>query len=91
MNGGDIGFFPRKWAVAEPFAKAAFSLKVGELSEVVHTEFGAHLIKVTERKNGTSSTYEKVKDDVRDYFVQEMRQSVIEQQRKVAKVEINLP
>jgi peptidyl-prolyl cis-trans isomerase C len=51
-GGGDVGFFPRKWVVEEPFAKAAFALKVGEISEVVQTDYGLHLIEVTDRKAG---------------------------------------
>src|SRR5262249_39621660 len=44
-NGGDIGFFPRKGLVDEAFARAAFALPAGQVSDVVQTEFGLHLIK----------------------------------------------
>jgi peptidyl-prolyl cis-trans isomerase C len=50
MSGGDIGFFPRKDVVVEPFARAAFALEPFQISEPVKTEFGYHLILVTERK-----------------------------------------
>ena len=43
-RGGDLDFIARKWMVEEPFAKAAFALKVGEVSEIVSTDFGLHLI-----------------------------------------------
>jgi peptidyl-prolyl cis-trans isomerase C len=90
-EGGDIGYFPRKLAVEEPFAKAAFALKVGEVSDVVETDYGLHLIKVTDRKPGQPSDYSKVKDEVRELCIEEMRLAVLAQQRKTAHIEINLP
>jgi peptidyl-prolyl cis-trans isomerase C len=90
-TGGDIGYFPRKLAVDEAFARAAFALKVGEVSDVVQTEYGLHLIKVTDRKAGQPSDYAKIKDEVRELYVEEMRMALLNQERKTAHVEINLP
>ncbi|MBY0521979.1 MAG: peptidylprolyl isomerase [Gemmataceae bacterium] len=87
-QGGDMGFFSRKWMLPEPFAKAAFALKTGDVSEPVQTELGYHIIKVTDRKRGEASDFEKIKDDVRDYYVEEMRQNLVAGERRVAKIEI---
>jgi len=89
-QGGDLGYFPRKWAVEESFARAAFALKKGEISDVVQTDYGLHLIKVTDRKAGQPSTFDKIKDEVREIAAEEMRQELLAQQRKVAQVVVNI-
>ncbi|MEI8377458.1 MAG: peptidylprolyl isomerase [bacterium] len=48
-EGGDLGYFSRGMMVP-PFEKAAFSLPVGEVSQPVETEFGWHLILITDKK-----------------------------------------
>jgi peptidyl-prolyl cis-trans isomerase C len=90
-KGGDIGFFPRKWAVDEAIARAAFSLPVGSVSEPIATEYGLHLVKVTARKPGKSATFEDVKEEARKNYTLELWQDVIAKQRQTAKIENKLP
>lgn len=90
-NGGDINYFARKWVVDEAFAKAAFALKVGEVSDLVQTDYGLHLIKVTDRQPGQPSDFAKIKEEVRDVLVEELRQEIVSQQRKTADIKIHLP
>src|SRR5207302_444679 len=89
--GGDIGYFPRKFMVDDAFAQVAFSTPVNGVSDVVQTGYGLHLIKVTDRKAGEASDFAKIKGDVRDVCVEEMRMNLLNDLRKSAKVEITLP
>jgi peptidyl-prolyl cis-trans isomerase C len=91
-RGGDLGFIARKWMVDEPLAKAAFTLDVGTLSDVVTTEMGCHLIQVTEKRPGEPSNFAdpRVQEEVRECLLEEMRQKLIEDLRASAKVEIKL-
>jgi parvulin-like peptidyl-prolyl isomerase len=89
-KGGDIGPFPYKFVVVEPFARAAFALKPGELSEVVNSEFGVHLIKVTERSAGEPANYETMRDMIREVWAQEaeLYQRILAEQRKNSKIDV---
>ena len=87
QQGGDVGWFPRKWVFEESFAKAAFALQVGQISDVVETEFGLHLIKVTDRKPGEKSEFAKIKSAVCDFYLEDLRQQILADLRKTARIE----
>ncbi len=89
-KGGDVGFFLRKWMFDESFARAAFALQVGQISDVVESEFGLHLIKLTDRKVGELSDYTKIKDQVAEVCMEDLALHILTQQRKAAKIEVNL-
>jgi peptidyl-prolyl cis-trans isomerase C len=66
-RGGDLNFFPRKGGMVEPFAAAAFTLQPGQIyKSVVETQFGYHIIKVTERKAARDISFAEAKADIRD-------------------------
>ena len=62
-NGGDLDFFARE-SMVKPFADAAFGLKVGEISPVVRTEFGLHLIELVAVRGGEARSFEVVRAEI---------------------------
>src|SRR5581483_1311520 len=63
-KGGDLGFFGHGRMVPE-FETAAFALQAGEISDVVKTPYGYHIIKVEEVRAGTQKPFEQVKEQIR--------------------------
>ena len=89
-KGGDLGYFSRGQMV-EPFGEAAFVLKPGEVSSIIETRFGYHLIKAIDKKPETIMSYEEIKDKIQQYKkqqkVQEQLNQYIEELKGKAKVE----
>jgi peptidyl-prolyl cis-trans isomerase C len=75
-KGGDLGFFGRGQMV-KPFEETAFSMKPGQVSGMVETRFGYHLIMVTERTPESTLSYEEVKDRLEQYLKQQKAQEEI--------------
>jgi peptidyl-prolyl cis-trans isomerase C len=66
-NGGDLGYFGRGQMV-KSFEEKAFAMQPGEVSDVVETRFGYHLIKVTDKKEEKVVPYEEVKEKIVNYL-----------------------
>jgi parvulin-like peptidyl-prolyl isomerase len=90
-QGGDVGYFTRKGKMTEPFAQAAFALPKGRVSDIVETEYGYHLLMVSDVKPGTAVRYEAVADDVRALFAGDLRAAIITAMRKKADIVIPRP
>ena len=72
-SGGDLDYFTRGM-MTEAFEEAAFSLNTGELSDIVETPYGFHIIKLTDRKPEVIPPFDEVKDLVKnDYLDQEIQ------------------
>ena len=95
-RGGDLEFFPRQGAMVEPFAAAAFALKKGEVTkEPVRSQFGYHVIKVTDRKEGKTNSFEESKALIKSRQGADRKRAPIEglltELKAKAKIVINLP
>ena len=85
-NGGDLGFFNRGDMVA-PFADAAFSMEPGTYSsEPVQTQFGWHVIKVEEKKEGTQPSLDEVRQQLVAEISRDAFNSIVEDLRSDAEI-----
>ena len=62
-KGGDLDFFTRD-AMVKPFADAVFAMKKGDISDVVETEYGYHIIKLTDIKAPKQRSFEEMKPEI---------------------------
>ena len=87
-NGGDLGYFLRKGAYLDSFAAKAFSMAPNTISEPFETEFGIHLIQVTDRKPGEPFDPEQNRTFVLNQYRSDLMERIIGQEHKSAKIEI---
>lgn len=77
-NGGDLGFFGRNMMV-KPFEEAVYKLKPGEISEPVETDFGFHVVRLSEIKPAQVKPFEEVRGEIeREYRTQQAQKKFAE-------------
>lgn len=90
-KGGDLGYFTAAEMV-EPFAKAAFAMKAGEVSKVpVKTDFGWHIIKVEDIRQTEKPKFEDAKAQLEQNLRETAVDGILKDLRKDAKVELFAP
>lgn len=94
QNGGDVGFFHRGQMVPA-FEAAAFSLQPGEISDIVETPFGVHILKQEAHKDARLLPLEEIREPLRDHIREEKITRVEEDEkarlRQAAEIEILIP
>lgn len=92
-KGGDLGYFSTGQMV-KPFEEATFALKPGEVSDIVETRFGYHLIELLDKQEASILPYEDAKDRLTEQLKQQkIREKITEyvaQLRKDAKIETDM-
>jgi peptidyl-prolyl cis-trans isomerase C len=90
-QGGDLGFFERG-AMVPPFENAAFALQPNQTSELVESQFGFHIIKVTEKQAQRTIPLEEVRPQLEQFLQQRTRQeqtqAFVDQLKAKGKIEI---
>lgn len=90
-QGGDLNYFPKEQMVPE-FSTVAFALKPGQLSNVVTTQFGYHIIKVTDHKQGRVVPFEEAQAQIKQFLEgqkkQDRQNAFVEGLKKKSKIEV---
>lgn len=76
-NGGDLSWFSRGQMV-EPFEKAAFALQPNQISDLVETQFGYHVIQTLEKKPESVVPYEEAKGRIEQFLKQRLSQEAVQ-------------
>jgi peptidyl-prolyl cis-trans isomerase C len=91
-QGGDLGYLPKGTIIPE-IEEVVFALELEELSEVIKTDFGFHILKITEKKPETVKTLEEVKEDIIQTLLpdkqKEAFENLLEELKSKSEIEIN--
>ncbi len=85
-EGGDLGYFTKQRMVPE-FAEAAFATDVGQVSTIVKSQFGYHLIKVEDKREKQPPAFDQLKMRIEEFLTQKAQQDAVVKLRQAAKIE----
>lgn len=88
-QGGDLGFVSRGQLVGE-FEKVAFSMEPGQTSGLVKTQFGFHIIRVTDKKPPQAARIEAVRDQIRSQLMTRKREAAFQEWLKKARTQAKI-
>jgi peptidyl-prolyl cis-trans isomerase C len=88
-RGGDVEWFRRAGDMVEPFARAAFALKPYQMSDIIQTEFGYHVILSIDQKAGKQPKFDEIKAFVLEVYQDRLREAIVAQVKPSAKIVIN--
>jgi parvulin-like peptidyl-prolyl isomerase len=84
-DGGDLGFIRRQGSMPEPFARAAFQLEKGQISQPVVSSFGVHLIRCTDERPGAKTLKnDDVADEVKLRLARQLFEEIAARERNQA-------
>jgi peptidyl-prolyl cis-trans isomerase C len=90
-QGGDLNYFGRGQMVPA-FDKAAFALKVGQISNVIQTQFGYHIIKLTDHKQARTVPFDEASAQIKQFLTEQRKQQRAEEfiggLKKKSKIEV---
>ena len=76
IDGGDIGYF-QKGQIPKPFEDAAFALEPNDISDIVETQFGYHIIKLTDKIQVQTTPFEQVKNKIIEALTEEKKNQFV--------------
>jgi peptidyl-prolyl cis-trans isomerase C len=94
VDGGDVGMF-RRGQMVPAFEQAAFALKPGEISDIVETPYGLHILKLEERQDARLLPLDEIREQLREHISEERMEAAVKAENErlleSAEIEILIP
>ena len=77
-NGGDLGYFSQRSGMDEDFLEAAFNMNKGQISDVIKTQFGYHIIKMTDSIEPSTISFDRAMPEVVKWLTNQKKQALLD-------------